>query len=43
MADKDKAVDNLKDFVEVTVLSAIGGVPGNVTAGVINVKGKDIG
>lgn len=38
MEDKDKTVDNLKDLVEVTVLSAIGGVPGNVTAGVINIK-----
>mgnify|MGYP003620142847 FL=1 len=39
MPDKDKTADNLKDLVEVTVLSAIGVAPGNVTAGVINVKG----
>lgn len=38
MANKDKTVDNLKDLVEVMVLSAIGGVPGDVIAGVINVK-----
>ena len=43
MADKDKKTDNLKDIVDVTVLSAIGEVPGNVTVGVIDLKGKDIG